>query len=203
MRSSDREDREEALLEAAVAVFRQEGFAGTSIRAITERAGCATGTFYLYFPSKDDCFLALVDRLYHRVLAQVAMTRTGAATTPEKLWASIGAVLDVFGREHALAHVVLVQGPGMGPVFRQRLDRIRQTFWELIAEDLVESGLDPWAAACGARALTGALGEVLIWQVDADAPDAPLKRAGEEVRRRFWMGYGLPPVASVAMEDGR
>jgi len=196
MRSAEREDREEALMEAAVRVFRQAGFTGTSIRAITELAGCATGTFYLYFPSKDDCFLALIDRLYQRVLKGVADSRAPEATTPEKLWASIGAVLEVFGREQDLAHVVLVQGPGVGPVFRERLERIRQTFWELIAQDLLESGLDPWAAACGARALTGALGEVLIWQVDADADGRLLIRAGEEVRRRFWAGFGLPPVGN-------
>ncbi len=194
VRDDSREVREEQILRAAAAVFRRDGFAGASVRAITEAAGCATGTFYLYFPSKDDCFLALVERLYQLVLARVVTARAGAATTPTKLWQSIGAALEVLAEERDLAHVVLVQGPGTGPVFRSRLVRIRQTFAELVAEDLVESGVGAWEAACAARALTGALGEVLIWQVEGSPGAAEVRRAGEEVRRLFWRGCGFEPV---------
>jgi AcrR family transcriptional regulator len=207
-RDEAREGREEALLTAAAAVFRRDGFSGATVRTITEAAGCATGTFYLYFPSKDDCFQALIDRLYHLVLARVVEARNGAGSTREKLWRSIAAAVRVLAEQPDLAHVVLVQGPGVGPAFRERLARIRHTFAELIADDLIESGVDAWEAAVAARALTGALGEVMIWQVEQGGGSDDIERAGEEVRRLFWRGCGFgseePPRArKKPMAGGR
>ena len=48
------------LLEAAEAEIGENGFARTSVAAITKRAGVGQGTFYLYFPSKTDALRELV-----------------------------------------------------------------------------------------------------------------------------------------------
>ena len=50
----------EKLLHAAEAEFGESGFADTSIASITQRAGVALGTFYVYFESKEEIFRALV-----------------------------------------------------------------------------------------------------------------------------------------------
>jgi AcrR family transcriptional regulator len=50
----------EKLLHAAEAEFGERGFADTSIASITQRAGVALGTFYVYFESKEEIFRALV-----------------------------------------------------------------------------------------------------------------------------------------------
>lgn len=50
----------EKLLEAAEAEFGERGFADASIASITQRAGVALGTFYVYFESKEEIFRALV-----------------------------------------------------------------------------------------------------------------------------------------------
>ncbi|MCB4858117.1 TetR/AcrR family transcriptional regulator [Sphingobium sp. PNB] len=49
-----------ALLSAAAEEFGEKGFHEGSISGITRRAGCALGSFYTYFDSKDDIFRALV-----------------------------------------------------------------------------------------------------------------------------------------------
>jgi AcrR family transcriptional regulator len=188
-------DRREALLRAAVQVFVRDGYAGASVRAVTDAAGCATGTFYLYFPSKDDCFLALIDRLYRRVLDAVVAARATAPGVADKLWASIGAVTRVFSEERDLASVVLLQGPGISAEFRERLQQVRVTLANLIVQDLREAGIPEWTAECAARALTGALGEVLVWQVGEHSTREQFLAAGDEVRRLFWRGFGLAPVA--------
>ncbi|MFZ1429602.1 MAG: TetR family transcriptional regulator [Geminicoccaceae bacterium] len=48
------------LLEAALAVFAEKGFAAARMEDIAARAGAAKGTLYLYFPSKEAVFEALV-----------------------------------------------------------------------------------------------------------------------------------------------
>jgi AcrR family transcriptional regulator len=196
------QDRREAILRAAVTVFQREGYQGASVRAITEAAGCATGTFYLYFPSKDDCFLALIERLYRLVLDAVVERRAGVERVTDKLWVSIGAVTDVFSRERELAAVVLLQGPGISAGFREHLQRVRIALADLIVEDLREAGMEAWPAACAARALTGALGEVLVWQVADNTTRETFVAAGEEVRRLFWRGFGFPWPATSARLAG-
>lgn len=50
----------ENLLHAAEAEFGERGFPEASIASITQRAGVALGTFYVYFESKEAIFRALV-----------------------------------------------------------------------------------------------------------------------------------------------
>ena len=57
----------ERLLEAAETVFAELGYHEASIVKITEAAGVAQGTFYLYFASKQEIFEELVRDLNRRV----------------------------------------------------------------------------------------------------------------------------------------
>ena len=51
------------ILDAAEAVFGEKGYYGASVTEITQRAQVAQGTFYLYFHSKREIFLKLVEDL--------------------------------------------------------------------------------------------------------------------------------------------
>jgi AcrR family transcriptional regulator len=55
-------DKAEAILGAALELFVERGFHGTSVPSVAERAGVAAGTIYHYFASKE----ALVNALYKR-----------------------------------------------------------------------------------------------------------------------------------------
>ena len=46
-------ERRERLYEAALALFRSQGYEGTTVADITRQAGLAKGTFFNYFPTKD------------------------------------------------------------------------------------------------------------------------------------------------------
>lgn len=60
------------ILDAAEKEFGDNGFADTSIVAITARAGVALGTFYTYFDSKEAVFQALVRDMSAQVRDYVA-----------------------------------------------------------------------------------------------------------------------------------
>jgi AcrR family transcriptional regulator len=51
----------ERILDAAVSLFQEHGFAGTSIRDLAERAGVTTAAMYYYFDGKDQILEALFD----------------------------------------------------------------------------------------------------------------------------------------------
>lgn len=48
------------LLEAALSLFVEKGFAATRVEEIAARAGVSKGTLFLYFPTKEDLFRAVV-----------------------------------------------------------------------------------------------------------------------------------------------
>lgn len=54
---------QEKLLTAAEAEFGERGFHEAAISSITQRAGVALGTFYVYFDSKEEIFRALVSHM--------------------------------------------------------------------------------------------------------------------------------------------
>lgn len=57
----DKEQRQEALIEAANAVFAERGFDAATTREIAERAGCAEGLIHRYFAGKRGLLLAIID----------------------------------------------------------------------------------------------------------------------------------------------
>jgi AcrR family transcriptional regulator len=64
------------LIEAAHKLFLQQGFHGTSMRAIAEEAGLAVGGIYNHFSTKEDIFAAVLDAYhpYHALLPALAET---------------------------------------------------------------------------------------------------------------------------------
>lgn len=59
-RARRKEARPGELIEAALALFVEKGFAATRVEEVAARAGVSKGTLFLYFPSKEDLFKAVV-----------------------------------------------------------------------------------------------------------------------------------------------
>lgn len=62
-KTSRGEATRQKLLKAAEEIFGAKGYFNTSIVDITQKAGVAQGTFYVYFPGKKDIFQELVREL--------------------------------------------------------------------------------------------------------------------------------------------
>ena len=77
-RPSDKPARRAALIEAAASAFAEKGVANTAVSDIVKRAGVAQGTFYLYFASKDDVVLAVVEQVADRMFAEIEQATSGA-----------------------------------------------------------------------------------------------------------------------------
>ncbi len=55
-----KEDRPQEIVAAALDVFAERGFAAARLDDVAARAGVSKGTLYLYFPSKEDLFKAVI-----------------------------------------------------------------------------------------------------------------------------------------------
>jgi len=52
-------DKKAKILVSGKELFSTQGFKETNVADITKKAGIATGTFYLYYPSKDELFMEI------------------------------------------------------------------------------------------------------------------------------------------------
>jgi TetR/AcrR family transcriptional regulator len=100
-RPTVRAENERALLEAAEAIFAEQGFSGATTAAIAKRAGVPKANLHYYFPTKEALYRAVVERVLTAWLAAAASF--DASEDPrEALSAYIGAKMDL-AREMPLA----------------------------------------------------------------------------------------------------
>ena len=103
-RARRKEARPGEILAAALALFAERGFAATRLEDVARRAGISKGTIYLYFPTKEDLFRAVVRQdvlpnlaaMEARVAAHrgsaAALLRALAATMLERLDGALAAI---------------------------------------------------------------------------------------------------------------
>ncbi len=72
------------LLDAAKDIFGSKGFYNTSVVEITQKAGVAQGTFYVYFDNKKAIFRQLVIMLNHSIRRKIQIAISEAKTREEK-----------------------------------------------------------------------------------------------------------------------
>lgn len=70
------------ILDAAFALFAQDGYEHTSMRAVAARAGCALGLIYRYFPQREDFALELYRA--QSLAAELQAATLPAATLAER-----------------------------------------------------------------------------------------------------------------------
>jgi AcrR family transcriptional regulator len=130
------------LVDAAIETLKADGFAGSSARAIAERAGLNQGLIFYHFGSVANLLLAGLDSV-----SEQRMAHYGAAvdrvTTPSEL---VDVATDIFREDLDAGYVaVLVEmiagassTPGLGPEVSARLGP-----WFTFAEQAVSSALGP------------------------------------------------------------
>ncbi len=85
-------DKKTAIMEAALKLFTERGFHGTTTAQISKEAGVATGTLFNYFPTKED----LINSLYIEVKGELSRSMGKAIEIEstfqdkmKKLWANL------------------------------------------------------------------------------------------------------------------
>jgi AcrR family transcriptional regulator len=69
-RQRRKEARPQELLAAALELFVEKGFAATRAEEVAQRAGVSKGTLYLYYPSKEELFKAVVRHNLSSLIAE-------------------------------------------------------------------------------------------------------------------------------------
>ena len=79
-RNADGQRTRQAILDAALDLFAQKGFFGTSLRDVATAVGVRESALYNYFPSKDALFEALILADQHSKVERLTSMAEGAIT---------------------------------------------------------------------------------------------------------------------------
>ena len=130
--------RRRQLLTAATAVFARRGYRAAGISDIVSEAGVARGTFYLYFESKAQVFLAIADDFYDRLEMAIAGSGAGLPTNSTDgrsfLRASFHRWFEFFHLHRLAATVMLKEGAAIDPRFDRGIAELRQSAYTHFAE---------------------------------------------------------------------
>ena len=69
---STSEVRREAVISSAIAIFAKGGFLGMPIAAVAKHAGISSAYVFKLFPSKEELFVAALDRCFELVHSALA-----------------------------------------------------------------------------------------------------------------------------------
>ncbi len=115
------------LLDAAQAVFAEEGLRAASLRAIARHAGCDPALIYYHFESKEALFKALLIRRFPAILREVERLADASdlRPTPLRLWE----VLLIYHRN-------LKDDPGIRSLIRGEIVRGAEGLTHLIEDQI-------------------------------------------------------------------
>jgi AcrR family transcriptional regulator len=160
------------LLDAAAEVFAERGFYGATLDQIADAAGFSKGAVYSNFASKDDLFLALIQRQSESILQDYADV--------ENPW-DVAALADVYLRrkgdltkEWALVtefDLYALRNPEVHDRLRQFGSDFRAHIAELVQRRCDEAGVEPPLPAERIATLYTAIFDGL-WRQKALDPDA-------------------------------
>ncbi len=161
------------ILEAAEQVFAEHGYHEASIVKITERAGVALGTFYLYFDSKRPVFDALVVDLNSRVRQSMTEAMVGARGRVEAERRGFEGFFR-FTAQHPALYRVVREAEFVSPeAMRLHYERIVEGYSAGLAAAQragdVDPALDPEIAAWALMGMGELIGmRFLLWHRDSE-----------------------------------
>ena len=80
------DERKAQIINAAEDVFTRKGFDEARMDDIAEETGLSKGTLYLYFKSKDDLIIAILDRMFQREFTQFEKLDLDEQSAVDTVW---------------------------------------------------------------------------------------------------------------------
>jgi len=175
------EDRRQQLLDAALGVILEQGYAGVSIEAIARSAGVTRPVVYDHFPNLGTLLGKLFEREEQSALAQLAAVvpaDPGAQDPVEVLASSVGRFLQAVASRPASWRLILLPPEGTPEIVRQHVEanraRTLAQIEQVVRWALIQPGwscpIDPELAARAIRAIGEEAGRTLLIDPERYSP---------------------------------
>ncbi|WP_334597046.1 TetR/AcrR family transcriptional regulator [Pseudomonas alvandae] len=170
------ERKREAILQAAIAEFRSSGFEVTSMDRIAATAGVSKRTVYNHFPSKEELFAEILNRLWNSITAEQDMPYRSQAPLREQLQTLLQAKLQLLADENFLdlariAIAATIHSPERAQDMVSRMGEREEGLTAWIRQAQADGRLKPVEPAFAAQQMHGLLKTFAFWpQVSMGQP---------------------------------
>jgi TetR/AcrR family transcriptional regulator, cholesterol catabolism regulator len=113
---------------AALSLFREKGYEGTTVEEIAERADVAKGTFFNYFPRKDSLLVALGEEMMEQLQDELGPQKEWVGTAREQVLRFFLALGSFVERDPEVSKVMMIEN--------------LRTFWLRQEKDPVEAAFE-------------------------------------------------------------
>jgi AcrR family transcriptional regulator/DNA-binding MarR family transcriptional regulator len=146
------------IVDAMTDVVAEHGFAGVTVRLVTERAGVSSRTFYEHFENLEDCFSAVLDLGLAQGSDLIADAFADEDRWEDGVRAALAAALAFLDSEPLLARVWLVESMAAGSNALDRRERIVAQLTSMIVDRWSDSAPKPPDPLAVAGAMASVLG---------------------------------------------
>ncbi len=126
--------RPSEIADAALALFSERGFAATRLEDVAMRAGVSKGTVYIYFPTKEDLFRAVLRQgLLPNLEAMEQAVAAFDGSTPTLMRQIVGRMLQVLDTNlTAIPKLVLAESGNFPAIARMYADEVVRRAMQLL-----------------------------------------------------------------------
>ena len=177
------EARKDEVLDAALELFIQNGYAATRVEDIATRAGISKGTVYLYFASKEALMEGLIDRALSPVASRAIVTIDTLGLDPRMALKTLGGLIarnlsdpKIFAVPKLIVRES-VQFPELAQIYRRDvLDKVLPPMKRLIEHQVRLGRFKPVDADLAIRSIVGpVIGHMIMAEVFGLVPEGGLR----------------------------
>jgi AcrR family transcriptional regulator len=184
-RKTSRDD----IVAAATATFHEHGYHAARISDIVAAAGVSQGTFYLYFPSKLDAFLAVIQALADQIRdLALSIEWSSIATVADyrhEFSVRYGLAFELLAQHREAAALLMEHAPAVGDdaaaIYRGLLDDLEAITTRYLAIGTEQGVLRDFDVPVVARAIVGLLVETVAHTVIKERRSHDLQQLADEL----------------------
>ncbi|MEU4372961.1 MULTISPECIES: TetR/AcrR family transcriptional regulator [Pseudonocardia] len=179
-----RAERERQIVDAAVAVFGERGYAEVSMEQVAERVGVTKPVLYTHFGSKEGLLLAAIARARSELLDVVAQA-AGAAESPEAMLRGGTLAFFRYLDRRAPAWQLFCSEAGVTDTALEEI-RAQQTDFTAALLAAQVPGTEPARLTGWAQVIVGACERLAVWRGQEESVTA--EQATEYLMDLVWTG---------------
>jgi len=159
--------KRERILSAGLKLFAHQPYQAVTMDRVAQTAGVAKGTLYLYFQSKEDLYLGILNDGLDAIANRYQSSVDATADVRERVRAVIAMTIEFYDQNRDLLRLIATEEPRLAQA-RNRLiqgwrDRGRQLITSLIERGMRAGDLRPGDSRLVTLAILGGLRHVLLY----------------------------------------
>jgi len=118
------EVRRAEIMDAASRVLLSKGYQSTTVDDIVHEAGVGKGTFYLYFASKPQVLVAIIERIQEKIWEEMQQAADSPGDSRARLYMCLAKLMEGYRENEELMELLQMAGP------ETAYERLKSRGWE-------------------------------------------------------------------------